>query len=68
MTDPVSKPTGLTDQQRLSLLADIEASLTRELQRWDGIEELPAIAPQIAQRMRRRVSMILTRHGVCNGR
>lgn len=64
----MTEPTVLTDQQRLSLLAEIESSLARELQRWDSIEELPAIAPQIAQRMRRRVSMILRRHGVCNGR
>jgi len=64
----MTEATALTNQQRLSLLADIEAALTRELRRWDSIEELPTIAPQIAQRMRRRVSMILTRHGVCNGR
>lgn len=55
----------LTDSERLTMLADIEKSLTRELQAWDGIEpeELPMMADKIAKRMRRRVSLILTRHG-----
>ena len=43
------------------LAADLEATILRELLRWDGVDELSGVAPMIARSLRRP---LLTHRGI----